>query len=667
MTESNGSQPPETPPTSRSGAAEPGATESGPGRESGDAELTGAEASAVGPPGLTVGALLRQVTPVAWVTPALTVLLVGTFLASALLGVDPVRPTAQQLLAVGGGFGPLLAEGQWWRLLSATVLHAGLMHLAFNLWALWNGGQFAERVFGNTGFLALYLLSGLGSSLLSATVKPVAVSVGASGAIFGIFGALFAFVLLHRGVFPPEFLREQRNSLLGFVGYNVLFGFFMVPNIDLSGHVGGFLIGMAAGAVLQRDLLHPKAHRARRVLGTAALAGVLALAAVGTLWRIEAVSEVRAQRAADKAVQQLEAQAFHDAIRLYDAALALVEPDPAYYPWLFNRGLAKLRKKDAAAALADFREAHRWRPGNESRAALCDASVVRAVDFSVAKAERDAAWKGRAAEAIEACGEAAEKDPANADALAGRAAVQLELGELEAAWADVEKALERSPDAVWPQSLRLMILVERDDLAGAERACEPLMKHADAQLSAWNLTMCAELSLRSEKLEVARELASRAIALEPTNAAAFVTRASAQNRLGKVAQARADLNRALELSPDDAVALNNRAWLRVEQGEHAAAKKDADRSLELQPDNYLALGTRCFALVGLGELAEARKDCARAVALAPEKASNLVDQGMLHFLDGNREKAVTAWAEASRQNPARTRQLAPWLERAKRR
>lgn len=652
MTESNASQPPETPPTSRSDAAESGAGAT-------------AEASVVDPLGLTVGELLRRVTPVAWVTPALTVLLVGSFLASALLGVHPLKPTAQQLLAVGGGFGPLLAEGQWWRLLSATVLHAGLMHLAFNLWALWNGGQFAERVFGNAGFLALYVLSGLGSSLLSATVKPVAVSVGASGAIFGIFGALFAFVLLHRGVFPPEFLREQRNSLLGFVGYNVLFGF-MVPNIDLSGHVGGFLTGMAAGAVLQRDLLHPKARRVRRAVGTAALAGVLALAAVGTLWRIEAVSEVRAQRAADRAVQQLEAQAFDDAIRLYDEALTLVEPDPAYYPWLFNRGVAKLRKKDAAAALADFREAHRWRPGNESRAALCDASV-RAVDFSVAKAERDAAWKGRAAEAIEACSEAAEKDPANAAPLAGRAAVQLELGELEEAWADVEMALERSPDAVWPQSLRLMILVERDDLAGAERACEPLMKHADTELSAWNLTMCAELSLRSEKLEAARELASRAIAAHSKDAAAFITRASAQNRLGKVAEARADLDRALALSPDDAAALNNRAWLRVEQGEHAEAKKDADRSLELRPDNYLALGTRCFALVGLGELAAARRDCARAVALAPEKASNLVDQGMLHFLDGNREKAVAAWGEASRQDPVQARQLAPWLERAKQR
>ncbi|HET6924069.1 MAG TPA: rhomboid family intramembrane serine protease, partial [Anaeromyxobacteraceae bacterium] len=183
-------------------------------------------------------------------TPAITGILVACFAGELALGVDPISPTSEQLFRVGGGFGPNLARGEWWRLLSSTLLHAGLVHLGFNLWAFWSAGRFAERIFGNLSFAVLYLLSALGGSLLSTAVHPLAVSVGASGAIFGVYGALLAFALTHRGVFPPEVLRQQRNGLAGFLLYNVAFSF-ADRRIDLAGHAGGLLVGLAAGWLLR--------------------------------------------------------------------------------------------------------------------------------------------------------------------------------------------------------------------------------------------------------------------------------------------------------------------------------------------------------------------------------------------------------------------------------
>ena len=212
---------------------------------------------------LTVGELLERITPKAFVTPAIAALLVLTFLVSLVRGVNLLAPSAHALLDAGGDYGPALLEGEWWRLFTATLLHAGLLHLAFNLWALWNAGLFAERIFGNAAYLALYVFSGVGASLLSVALRPFAVSVGASGAIFGVYGALLAFVLTHHGVLPRDFLTAQRNSLVAFVGFNLVFGLTQ-PNIDLWGHAGGFVTGFVTGLAFSRDLLAPAAHRLRR-------------------------------------------------------------------------------------------------------------------------------------------------------------------------------------------------------------------------------------------------------------------------------------------------------------------------------------------------------------------------------------------------------------------
>jgi len=156
-------------------------------------------------------------------------------------------------LAWGANFAPATQDGEWWRLGSAMFLHFGLLHLAFNMWALWDGGQWVERMYGRYYFLLIYFLSGLLGNLLSLVVHTeAAVSGGASGAIFGIYGALLSYLwLMRRNILPGEF-RWLFWGAIGFSGITIVFGF-LVQGIDNAAHIGGLLTGMLAGVLLVRE------------------------------------------------------------------------------------------------------------------------------------------------------------------------------------------------------------------------------------------------------------------------------------------------------------------------------------------------------------------------------------------------------------------------------
>lgn len=139
--------------------------------------------------------------------------------------------------------------GQWWRLLTPMVLHGNLTHLLFNSWALYALGTEAERVYGTPRFLALYLLSGLAGSIASYVFNPGALSVGASGAIFGMLGALAAFAFTSRSFVGWEASKMQLGQMATLAAINLAFGF-VVPNIDNSAHIGGLIIGGIGGLAL---------------------------------------------------------------------------------------------------------------------------------------------------------------------------------------------------------------------------------------------------------------------------------------------------------------------------------------------------------------------------------------------------------------------------------
>ncbi len=113
------------------------------------------------------------------------------------------------LLAFGAMQNELIAQGDYHRLLTSMFLHIGLIHLAFNSYALFIVGQDVERLYGSARFLLIYFLSGLGGSLASFVFGAGGISAGASGAIFGLFGASIAYFYLHRETFGPHRQPDQ--------------------------------------------------------------------------------------------------------------------------------------------------------------------------------------------------------------------------------------------------------------------------------------------------------------------------------------------------------------------------------------------------------------------------------------------------------------------------
>lgn len=199
-------------------------------------------------------------TRTGWAMAPATYVLVGINLAVYLLmvlsGVSATAPTSLQLVRWGANFGGfVLLYGQWWRLLTATFVHVGIIHLATNMWCLWNLGLLGEPLLGPVGLLLTYLLTGITGNLLSVGVHPDVVGAGASGAVFGLAGVLI--LLLGSPTLPvprPEVLR-LRKSVIYFAVLNFVIGgstwlFHTSIQIDNMAHLGGFLSGLALGVPL---------------------------------------------------------------------------------------------------------------------------------------------------------------------------------------------------------------------------------------------------------------------------------------------------------------------------------------------------------------------------------------------------------------------------------
>jgi len=211
--------------------------------------------------------------PTVSVTSVLLALNVAIFGLMLAWGIDPMQPSIDSLIQWGANYGPKTTQGEWWRMFTCMFLHIGVLHLLFNMIALWNVGGFMERLLGSTGFLVLYLLAGLLGSVASVAWNPFVVSAGASGAIFGLLGGLLAFLVRHRDLQQNAFLAALRTNTLVFLGYNLVFGF-MYQGIDMAAHLGGLAGGFVCGFVLTPSLSFASSTRSQ---GQSVLVGLMGL------------------------------------------------------------------------------------------------------------------------------------------------------------------------------------------------------------------------------------------------------------------------------------------------------------------------------------------------------------------------------------------------------
>ena len=216
------------------------------------------------------------------VTSGLLALLVGVFAVEVLRGGSTDTLT---LLRLGANFPPFVFDGQWFRLLTAALLHIGPLHLLMNAWALWQLGRLSEITFGGPATLALFVITGITGSAL--TLLDTKVSAGASGALFGIEGALLSFFLRHRERLTASG-KALLKQLLVWSGFMLVYSF-AVPGIDWLGHIGGLLGGLAIGWALKPWRGGPPGPVARIAGVLSALAIVAALAAVVASDRFVAV------------------------------------------------------------------------------------------------------------------------------------------------------------------------------------------------------------------------------------------------------------------------------------------------------------------------------------------------------------------------------------------
>ena len=174
------------------------------------------------------------------------------YIYSSFLSMDIIDMNMKVLVKLGALFGPItVLDGQWQDLGIAMFLHGGMTHLLMNMFSLFLIGRTVEQYFNVVSYVSIYGLAGVIGGLASLYMHPVSVGVGASVAIFGIFGALAGFFLAHRAKIEAHTKAFMKDFGL-ILGINLVLGF-AIESIDVSAHVGGLIVGVIGGYVISKN------------------------------------------------------------------------------------------------------------------------------------------------------------------------------------------------------------------------------------------------------------------------------------------------------------------------------------------------------------------------------------------------------------------------------
>jgi membrane associated rhomboid family serine protease/Flp pilus assembly protein TadD len=353
------------------------------------------------------GALPRAV-----VTHALVSVCVTVFLAMSLSRVSPTHPSSQQLLRWGANFGPLTIGGQWWRLPSSAFLHIGLVHLAVNMWCLWDLGSFAERIYGRTSFLAIYLITGVAAAMFSLVWHPFAVEAGASGAIFGIAGALIASFYFGNLPFPRQSIKAALLSVIAFAGYNLFVGM-LRSGAGNAAHIGGLISGFVLGLLLAR-------LSARR--------SVLMVAVLSILLGCVLLARTKGYVVqADQGRAALTSGQSDAAIR---ALTESVRKNPKFAEGHFLLGQAYMQRRQFAQAENAYRHGLGLKPKSSDMHYQLGVAVMA---------------QGRAKDAMAIFGDLAKSDPSNPEAEIGIGTAAEMTGDYQLAFTAFRRAAQLDP------------------------------------------------------------------------------------------------------------------------------------------------------------------------------------------------------------------------------
>jgi len=175
-----------------------------------------------------------------------------SYIFSVVLSQSLIDIDIEVLARMGAIYGPAtVLYHEWWRLITAMFLHGGMTHLLMNMFSLYLIGRGVEQYFNAKSYLSLYFVSGIMGGLVSIMMHPTSVGVGASGAIFGIFGALGGFFMAHREKIESH-TRAFMKDFAIIIGINLVIGF-SIPSVDVSAHVAGLIVGFIGGYLISKN------------------------------------------------------------------------------------------------------------------------------------------------------------------------------------------------------------------------------------------------------------------------------------------------------------------------------------------------------------------------------------------------------------------------------
>jgi len=329
-------------------------------------------------------------------------------------------------------------------------LHIGVIHLAVNMWCLWDLGGLAERIFGRGIFLAIYLIAGLTGAILGIAWHPFTVVAGASGAIFGVAGALLACFYFGELPFPRRAVKALLLSLLVFIGYNLLLGI-LNPPADNAAHIGGLVSGFLLGLLLLRIpvryvltsaalclllsclvLRRTSAYTVYADRGRAAMASNNIDAAIAALSQSLRMKPSFAEGYSLLGQAYMQKQQYPQAEAAYRHALALT---PKAANVQYELGVAVLAQGRTNQALAVFSDMATQYPGS------ADAQIGIGTATEMA---------GEHALALEAFRRATQLSPNNVDAYTNLGKVAIEVGKFDDAVAAFSKCVQLLPNRAEP-------------------------------------------------------------------------------------------------------------------------------------------------------------------------------------------------------------------------
>jgi rhomboid protease GluP len=274
---------------------------------------------------------------------------IAVFLATALASGSAINISGEVNFHYGANFGPYTLSGEWWRLLTYMFLHGGAMHIFFNMWCLWDLGRLSESLYGRWTFAGIYLITGVSGGLASIAWNPRVLSVGASGAIFGLAGALIASFYLGEFSLPRVAISGTLRSLVIFAVFNLGFGQ-LFGGIDNACHIGGLVSGLALGALIARLAPQPDAPLRRATVVGVVVLGLLAAGFGVRQWRGGPMRMARAfQETKGDPVARLQ---------------TVIKQQPILVPAHFALAQAYLARDQYLEAEAEFKRVIELQPAN---------------------------------------------------------------------------------------------------------------------------------------------------------------------------------------------------------------------------------------------------------------------------------------------------------------